>query len=148
MLEREKTLRPEVERYATEYLTSFVNILSVVLAHLEICKYSVIMSILIFQIKHFCLCSRSEIFYLPRGRSRHKQLWQSHRVVMSSICASDHQRLIHIHTFCAVSQSQVCVTSVSHFNLILYMDHPHPLHEMCIFLGAPHCRRTSCVEVI
>lgn len=48
MLEREKTLRPEVERYATEYLTSFVNILSVVLAHLEICKYSVIMSILIF----------------------------------------------------------------------------------------------------
>uniref|UniRef100_A0A8C3RHT7 Dystonin n=1 Tax=Cyanoderma ruficeps TaxID=181631 RepID=A0A8C3RHT7_9PASS len=37
MLEREKTLRPEVERYATEYLTAFVNIFSVVLTH--ICKY-------------------------------------------------------------------------------------------------------------
>lgn len=31
MLEREKTLRPEVERYASEYLIGFVNVFSVVL---------------------------------------------------------------------------------------------------------------------
>lgn len=39
MLEREKTLRPEVERYASEYLIGFVNVFSVFLTHIEICKY-------------------------------------------------------------------------------------------------------------
>lgn len=35
MLEREKTLRPEVERYASEHLTGLVNISSVILPCIE-----------------------------------------------------------------------------------------------------------------